>query len=145
MNRNSLTLLTIAMLLVSLVMFTTGCTKKDKENEPPASMAQAEQMGHAHQGMVDENGKAKGATMGIILTAESLYICPMHPEIVTDNAKARCPQCGMNLEKMDDESKKALLKSHPKGCVMDPIVVPGDSETGKCAMCKMNLQVITKD
>ncbi len=28
-----------------------------------------------------------------------VYVCPMHPNVTSTNAKARCPECGMFLEK----------------------------------------------
>lgn len=26
------------------------------------------------------------------------YVCPMHPEVTSDKADAKCPKCGMALE-----------------------------------------------
>ena len=27
-----------------------------------------------------------------------VYVCPMHPAVTSTDSKARCPECGMNLE-----------------------------------------------
>ena len=77
--------------------------------------------------------------MDAVFTAEALYSCPMHPEIVTEDADLKCPLCNMKLNKMTDKQVKQLQDSHPKGCVMCPIVVKGDSDTNTCATCKMKL------
>lgn len=36
--------------------------------------------------------------------AGPLYVCPMHPEFVTSDAKARCPECGMKLSPKEPEA-----------------------------------------
>lgn len=145
MVRNLTIVLSISMLSITLIAFASGCSKADNDQQMQTAKHQHEGMNATYHGKVDQEGKAKGATMGTIFTSDSLYTCPMHPEVVTDNPKARCPLCGMNLEKMSGTSKTALLDSHPKGCSMDPIVVQGDSETNRCPICKMKLQEISKD
>ncbi|RJP82622.1 MAG: efflux RND transporter periplasmic adaptor subunit [Candidatus Zixiibacteriota bacterium] len=51
-----------------------------------------------HSSHSAEPGKSKS---GQVETAEALYTCPMHPEFVTDDPDARCPECGMKLEKKE--------------------------------------------
>ncbi len=38
-------------------------------------------------------------------TLTKTYICPMHPEVISDKP-GKCPKCGMDLELKDDESRK---------------------------------------
>lgn len=45
--------------------------------------------GHLHQG--HPSGAPAAATAG-----ETLYSCPMHPEVVSDKP-GKCPKCGMEL------------------------------------------------
>lgn len=132
----------IIILSVSLVMITNGCSKQKSEPQSQAAAQTQKMSGQTAKGGVDAQGKAKGATMNTVLTANHLYTCPMHPEVVTDNGQARCPLCGMNLKQMSDEEVKKLRESHPKGCVMDPIVVAGDSQLEKCSICGMELKEI---
>jgi len=95
---------------------------------------------HDHHSM----GTEEGATSHPVYTAEYLYTCPMHVEVVTDNAELKCPLCKMKLSKMSDEQVKLLKDSSPKNCSICPIVVKGDSETHKCPTCKMKLVDIEK-
>ncbi len=44
-------------------------------------------------------------------TQESVYVCPMHSEVVEDHP-GRCPKCGMNLEKIQ---KSNLKNQNDKG------------------------------
>ena len=36
-------------------------------------------------------------------TAQSTYVCPMHPEVTSTDPKAKCSECGMDLVKKDDK------------------------------------------
>ncbi len=143
MRNNTIILVAaIAVLSLSLVLITSGCSKKENEPQSRTSPQTKAMSGGMAQSGVEARGKAKGATMNKVFTADKLYTCPMHPEVVTDNGEARCPLCGMNLKQMSDEEVAKLRGSHPKGCVMDPIVVPGDAPVEKCSICGMNLKEI---
>lgn len=116
-----------------------GCTTCDHgSDQVQASAAQYSEDGE-YMGKVDANGKAAGPSLMAAYKADTLYTCPMHPEIITDNPNARCPLCGMNLKQMPDGDVQELRASHPKGCPMDPVVYPGDSEAEKCNICGMDL------
>jgi protein-arginine kinase activator protein McsA len=146
MNHNRIILVAaIVILSLSLVMITNGCSKKESEPQSKTPQQTKAMSGQMTKEGVTAQGKAKGATMNNVFTADKLYTCPMHPEVVTDNGEARCPLCGMNLKQMSDEEVTKLRESHPKGCVMDPIVVPGDSQVEKCPICGMNLKEIPQN
>jgi RND family efflux transporter MFP subunit len=85
---------------------------------------------------------ASGATMSQLFTADSLYWCPMHHDIVTPDGDSRCPICNMKLVKIPADSLAALRASQPYGCVMDPVVVPGAKKDEKCPICGMKLTLI---
>ncbi|HMA65966.1 MAG TPA: heavy metal-binding domain-containing protein, partial [Chitinispirillaceae bacterium] len=62
---------------------------------------------------------------------DSMYYCPMHPEVVSDTP-SKCPKCGMNLVKKQVKSEMAVYT-----CPMHPEVI---SDTpSKCPKCGMNL------
>lgn len=61
----------------------------------PAAQAADSHAGHNHA------TKAKPAVKKVVGTKaakKAVYICPMHPNVTSTNAKARCPECGMFLE-----------------------------------------------
>ena len=60
------------------------------------------------------------------LRAPSLYTCPMHPEVVTEEP-GRCPSCGMKL----------MPAAPTYMCPMHPEVV--SEEPGRCPSCGMKL------
>jgi len=85
------------------------------------------------------------ATMEKAYTAEKLYTCPMHHEIVSADSEATCPLCKMKLVEMEPE-KVVELRSHELfGCPMDPIVASGEDVAKGCPVCGMNLMPIAHD
>tara|TARA_Y100000034_G_scaffold128051_1_gene181984 strand:+ start:1471 stop:3003 length:1533 start_codon:yes stop_codon:yes gene_type:complete len=52
------------------------------------------------------NEEQKYLSKASVIDSKSIYVCPMHPEIVSDK-EGNCPICGMNLElkKINNESK----------------------------------------
>lgn len=130
-----------------------GCTNCDSQNAQ-ATMASHEghagMEGHSHmtngdpKGKVNDKGQASGPTMEAVYSGRNLYTCPMHKQVVTDNSEGKCPLCGMNLTKMDEEAVNKLRTSDPKGCVMDPIVRKGSDEHENCDICNMKLIPIPK-
>lgn len=62
----------------------------------PAAMASDGHAGHDH-------AKTKPAIKKVVKTKatakKDVYVCPMHPNVTSADAKARCPECGMFLEK----------------------------------------------
>ncbi len=60
------------------------------------------------------------------------YICPMHPEVVSEEAGS-CPRCGMDLIKVEGEMIGETHYVCPMGCVE-----PRD-DPGRCPECGMNM------
>lgn len=144
MKRSVLQFLTVGVLAVFLIIVAAGCAQKKSEEQAAETQAEAQAVQPEVKGQVDADGKATGGTMGIIYEADDLYTCVAHPEVVTDNPEALCPECGIKLEKMSDEAVAKLRESNPKGCPGCAIVVPGDAEMEKCPICGADLKAIQK-
>ena len=123
----------ISLITVGIMLAINGCGKS--ETEKTKSQAASGQKQEARQHEHAMSGKA----LSSVYTADTLYTCPMHPEVVTAAADAKCPICNMNLKKMSDEAVSKLRGSHPKGCAMCNIVVSGASEMTQCPKCNMKL------
>lgn len=55
---------------------------------------------HAHHNHHDHSQME----MSNIDDENSVYVCPMHPEIMTEDP-SKCPICGMNLERVELEEE----------------------------------------
>jgi len=44
------------------------------------------------------------------IDADKLYACPMHPEFITSDPNAKCPECGMNVVKAEELGDKVDLE-----------------------------------
>ncbi|MFH0881614.1 MAG: hypothetical protein V2A56_01385 [bacterium] len=90
-----------------------------------------------------DSGMMMHKDMGFVFTADSLYSCPMHPYIVSDNPDAHCTinACGMPLKKMSDEQVKTLREAKQLYvCPMASCSVVTASDTLKnCPVCGMKL------
>lgn len=71
-------------------------------NAPPHSAAS----GAASVGMADEP-KKPDAHKGHRHNPSDPYVCPMHPEETGQDASARCPLCGMNMQKREPKTQNA--------------------------------------
>lgn len=116
-----------------------GCTNCDSHDNNVSRKTAAAANDGDYYGKVNAQGKASGTSLMAAYKADTLYTCPMHPQIITDNPNAGCPTCGMSLTEMSSEDVKQLQDSAPKGCPMDPVVVSGDSDTENCSICGMKL------
>lgn len=144
MSRTIFQIVTLAAIAALLLTMGMGCTKKQPEQQAQEAEKAPQAAEPQYVGSVDEEGKAVGSALAAIHTADSLYSCPMHPEVVTDHPDARCPKCGMNLEKMSDEKVAELRASNPKGCPGCAFVVAGDSEVTTCPRCGAELMEAAK-
>jgi hypothetical protein len=78
------------------------------------------------------------ATMSKVYSADRLYSCPMHSEVVSADHEQACPLCGMRLDPMSASAAAELRLADLHGCPMDPIIVEGDAEQD-CPVCGMDL------
>ena len=140
----ALTIMTAVLAVALLVVFiapkqsfacdTCWMHNSSGSGDPPKGMKKGEMM---HEGMM--HGGMMGMTAEELNSAERLFTCPMHPEFVSTDSNANCPICKMQVRAMSGEQVKALRDSHPKGCLMCSMVVPGDSKMTECPMCKMEM------
>jgi Cu(I)/Ag(I) efflux system membrane fusion protein len=85
---------------------------------------------------------AEGKNQGIDI--DSLYVCPMHPDFLTTDPKARCAECGMAVvpaAKLAD--KIDLSKAQFYTCSMHPEFLTTDPN-GRCPECGMKLEKVEK-
>src|SRR5262245_2935456 len=59
----------------------------------PVQPAPAKGMGQV------ESGQMHHAPAASEPAGNALYVCPMHPEVTSDQPDQRCPKCGMKLKK----------------------------------------------
>jgi Heavy metal binding domain len=69
------------------------------------------------------------------------YICPMHPEVISDKP-GQCPKCGMDLVLKQKEEKEQGMncmdteKCRQMGCNMDHCKGNSGGRNGQCPMMK---------
>lgn len=63
------------------------------DSVPAGHDAKAPAAGAAH----DHHGSGQ-ADAQRTQPAAAAYVCPMHPEVTSDDPNARCPKCGMKLQ-----------------------------------------------
>lgn len=78
------------------------------------------------------------------IDADRLYACPMHPEFITTDPDANCPECGMNVVKVEElGSKVNLEKAEFYTCPMHPDFLTTD-KNARCPECGMKLEKVKK-
>jgi Cu(I)/Ag(I) efflux system membrane fusion protein len=76
--------------------------------------------------------------------ADKLYACPMHPDFITTDPKASCPECGMNVVPIKQLGEKVNLdKAEFYTCAMHPEFLTTDPK-GRCPECGMNVEKVKK-
>jgi len=78
------------------------------------------------------------------MDTDQLYTCPMHPEFITSDPNANCPDCGMNVVKVEKLGDKVdLEKSKFYTCSMHPEFLTTDPKAS-CPECGMKLEKAKK-
>jgi rubrerythrin len=65
----------------------------------PIQPAHHEEMHHSDRA---EGGHMHGARASTEPAQATVYVCPKHPEVKSDQPDQRCPKCGMKLKKKSD-------------------------------------------
>lgn len=79
-----------------------------------------------------------------VLDADRLYACPMHPEFITTDPDARCPECEMKVVPFKELDEKIdLEKAEFYTCPMHPEFLTTDPN-GRCPECGMKLEKVEK-
>jgi len=79
------------------------------------------------------------------MDVDRLYACPMHPEFITSDPEAECPECGMNVVPAKELGDKIDLgKAVFYTCPMHPEFLTTD-EDGRCPECGMKLEKVKKE
>ncbi len=68
----------IALLIASFIACKTDASKQNQSTSAPVT--------------AEPKAEIKADTMHT-----HTYVCPMHPEVTSDKADAKCPKCGMAL------------------------------------------------
>lgn len=70
------------------------------------------------------------------------FACPMHPDFITTDPKAKCPECGMDVVPVKELGDKVHLdKAEFYTCPMHPEFLTTDPE-GECPECGMKLEKV---
>lgn len=99
----------------------------------------SETEGHDHEPASEEHSQESQIQSSEERISVQLYACPMHPEFITSDPDASCPECGMrlvNIEELEDEIDLEKVKFYT--CPMHPDFLTTD-ENGRCPECGMKL------
>jgi Cu(I)/Ag(I) efflux system membrane fusion protein len=77
-------------------------------------------------------------------SGEFEYFCPMHPQVVTDNPKEKCPICAMNLSKRRKVDIAATVEALPAGGVTRVQLSPYKIVTAGIRTWEVKYESLTK-
>ncbi len=98
----------------------------------------------AQKARVTSEEREAGAAESHEMDAERLYACPMHPEFITSDPEAKCPECGMNVVPVKEMRDKVdLEKAVFYTCPMHPDFLTTDKDA-RCPECGMKLEKVKK-
>ena len=132
-----------AFAVAVLAALAVGCSTERKQltttdpHNPDAPVAEAqqstslkvEQQPSTHEEHAAHESHAQHASA--VDAGVAVYTCPMHPEVRETDPNARCPKCGMKLEKVE----QPVIYT----CPMHPEVESTDPKM-RCPKCHMKLE-----
>ncbi len=93
---------------------------------------------HRHETQDQERGMQK-------IDAGRFYACSMHPEFITTDPNAKCPECEMNVVKVEELDDKVYLeKAEFYTCPMHLDFLTTD-KNARCPECGMKLEKVKKN
>lgn len=108
----------------------------DERSQEAASEAEM----HQHESASDKHSQEIKVLSSEEKVAVQLYACPMHPEFITSDPDASCPECGMRLVKIEElKDKIDLDKIEFYTCPMHPDFLTTD-KNARCPECGMKLE-----
>lgn len=110
-------------------------SQEASKEEQKGTAESHETVEHRHEGQEHEKQE---------IDADKLYACPMHPEFITSDPIAKCPECGMNVVKAEELGNKVdLEKAEFYTCPMHPDFLTTD-KNARCPECGMKLEKVKK-
>ncbi|NOR14069.1 MAG: efflux RND transporter periplasmic adaptor subunit [Candidatus Aminicenantes bacterium] len=80
----------------------------------------------------------------VSISADKLFACPMHPEFITSDPNAKCPECGMDVVPAKELGDKLKLEEAEfYTCSMHPEFITTDPDA-QCPECGMKLEKVKK-
>lgn len=138
---------------------TTGLVGDHRMTEVVSGLSQGELVAVSGQFLIDSESQLQEALRKIRASSggeaaaeaspDTVWSCPMHPEVVSDGA-GQCPICGMHLEERQATAEEIHRVYHEGKaqpgqytCPMHPDVV--SDEPGRCPKCGMFLEQVPED
>ncbi len=138
---------------------TTGLQGDHRVTEITSGLAEGDLVVTSGQFLIDSESQLQEALKKILASKkggdaatttdhdhpETVWSCPMHPEVLSDG-EGRCPECGMFLEERQgtaEERHQVYAQQAQAGqytCPMHPEVV--SDEPGRCPKCGMFLEQV---
>jgi Cu(I)/Ag(I) efflux system membrane fusion protein len=107
----------------------TGTGEKTPESKMPMPEGQP----------MTSQQKTPAVAVKLAVDPDKLYACPMHPDFITTDPKASCPDCGMKVVPVKTLGDKVKLdKAEFYTCVMHPDFLTTDPN-GRCPECGMKV------
>ncbi len=117
----------------------------------PATKATEQKAGSQEEPMemtVPKSPEKSGQTLEqakLKIDINKLYACPMHPDFLTTDPKASCPECGMAVVPAKELGDKVNLdQAEFYTCSMHPEFLTTDPN-GSCPECGMKLEKVKKE